>query len=272
MAQRDLIEQEYRRHHEQRRGWGFVFCGPDRIPLFRDWVGGPGLRVLDLGCRDGALAGAFLPGNRVVGVDVDRVALGRASRLGIETVWADLDQPLPFEDACFDVVVIAEVLEHLRFPEQALSEARRVLVPGGTLVGSVPNCYRLKSRLRFLLGRPPENDPTLLRMFRPADLTEALAGFADVELRLVAGRLVRVNARLFANDIVFRARAPERAASGRPPLPGKRPAGRSRIAAGLHAPLRAVATGALVVIALLVLLLVALPEELGDWPYNALGH
>ena len=215
-VQPELVEREYRGHHEQRGRSGFVFCGPDRIPLFRQWVGGPGLRLLDLGCRDGALTSAYLDGNRVVGVDIDRVALGRARGLGIETVWADLDQPLPFENATFDMVVIAEVLEHLRFPEQLLSEASRVLVPGGTLIGSVPNCYRLKSRFRFLLGRPPENDPTLLRMFRPADLTDALVGFEQVEVRFLAGRLVRLNRRLFANDIAFRARTPDQVARHRP--------------------------------------------------------
>jgi SAM-dependent methyltransferase len=211
MVQPELIEREYRGHHEQRGRAGFVFCEPDRVPLFRQWVGGPGLRVLDLGCRDGALTSAYLDGNQVVGVDIDRAALDRADELGIDTVWADLGQPLPFEVESFDVVVIAEVLEHLPFPEQLLSEARRVLVPGGTLVGSVPNCYRLKSRLRFLLGQPPENDPTLLRMFRPTDLTEALAGFEQLEVRLIAGRLVRLNERLFANDITFRAQTPARA-------------------------------------------------------------
>jgi SAM-dependent methyltransferase len=208
VVQPEVVEREYRGHHERRDRSGFVFCGPDRIPLFRQWLSRPGLQVLDLGCRDGALTSAYLDGNRVVGVDIDRAALAHADELGIETVWADLDQPLPFEDDSFDVVVVAEVLEHLRFPEQLLSEARRVLVPGGTLIGSVPNCYRLKSRLRFLLGRPPENDPTMLRMFRPTDLTDALAGFEQLEIKLVAGRLLRLNERLFANDITFRARTP----------------------------------------------------------------
>jgi SAM-dependent methyltransferase len=208
VVQPELVEREYRGHHEQRDRSGFVFCGPDRIPVFQQWLSRPGLQVLDLGCRDGALTSAYLDGNRVVGVDIDRAALAHADELGIETVWADLDQPLPFEDDSFDVVVAAEVLEHLRFPEQLLSEARRVLVPGGTLIGSVPNCYRLKSRLRFLLGRPPENDPTMLRMFRPTDLTDALAGFEQLEIKLVAGRLLRLNKRLFANDITFRARTP----------------------------------------------------------------
>ena len=45
-------------------------------------------------------------------------------------------------------------------------------------------------------------------MFRPTDLTDALAGFEQLEVRLIAGRLVRLNGRLFANDITFRARTP----------------------------------------------------------------
>lgn len=185
-----------------------MFCAPDRIPLFRDWIRGPGLRILDLGCRDGALAVAYLGGNAVVGVDVDRVALARAGQRGLETVWADLDEQLPFEDESFDVVVAAEVLEHLRLPDRALAEARRVLRPGGLLVGSVPNCFRLKTRLRFLLGHQPESDPTLLHLFKPERVAELLEPFDDVEVRCIAGRLVRVNGPLFGNDIAFRARKP----------------------------------------------------------------
>jgi len=85
-----------------------------------------------------------------------------------------------------------------------------VLRPGGAFLGSVPNTYRLKSRLRFLLGRPPEfaDDPTHLHMFSGADVRELLSGFEELELRYVAGRLTPLWPRLFANDIVFRARKP----------------------------------------------------------------
>jgi SAM-dependent methyltransferase len=207
---RETIERAYRRHHATSRDEGFVYCGPDRIPLFREWIGGPGLRVLDLGCRDGALTAEYLHGNDVVGVDVDRSALARAGNRGIETTWADLDDPLPFEDESFDVVVTAEVLEHLRLPDVMLAEARRVLRPDGLLVGSVPNCFRLKTRLRFLFGHQPESDPTLLHLFDPAAVGRLLEPFDDVEIRCIAGRLVRLNGRLFANDIVFRALKPAR--------------------------------------------------------------
>jgi SAM-dependent methyltransferase len=206
----ERLEAEYRRHHEERRSPDFVFAGPERAALFRELVGGPGRRVADLGCRYGALTRAYVEGNDVVGVDVDREALAAAAALGIETLWADLDEPLPFDDESFDVAVCGEVLEHLRFPDRLLDEARRVLRPGGVLVGSVPNSYRLKSRLRFLLGRPPEfaDDPTHLHMFSPADVRALLAGWEEPRLQFVAGRLTRWHPRLFANDIVFSARKP----------------------------------------------------------------
>ncbi|HEX3455893.1 MAG TPA: class I SAM-dependent methyltransferase [Gaiellaceae bacterium] len=207
-AGQEALERAYRRHHETSRGDGFVFCAPDRIPLFRAWIAGSGLQILDLGCRDGALSTAYLEGNQVIGVDVDRAALAKAEERGLETAWADVDEPLPFPNESFDVVVTAEVLEHLRLPERALAEAMRVLRPGGLLVGSVPNCFRLKSRLRFLLGQPPENDPTLLHLFEPRAVSRLLDAFEDVEIRCIAGRLVRLNGPLFANDIAFRARKP----------------------------------------------------------------
>ena len=159
--------------------------------------------MLDLGCRYGALTRSYLAGNDVVGVDVDRDALAEAAKLGIETHWANVDEPLPFADESFDAVVAGELLEHVRDPQQLVAEARRLLRPGGTFVASVPNAFRLKNRLRFLLGRKPEDDPTHLHMFSPAEVGALLRGFRDPQLHFIAGRLVRLHPRLFANDIVF---------------------------------------------------------------------
>jgi SAM-dependent methyltransferase len=207
-SQLERLETIYRLHHEARRPSEFVFCEPERSPLFRAWIG-RGKRVLDLGCRFGALTRAYLDGNEVVGVDIDRRALDEAAKLGIEPLWADAAKPLPLPDESFDVVVAGELFEHLPVPEWTVAETRRVLRPGGILVGSVPNAYRLKSRLSFLLGRLPDNDPTHLHLFSPADLRGLLAGFVEPELRFVAGRLTPLHPRLFAQDICFRARKPK---------------------------------------------------------------
>jgi SAM-dependent methyltransferase len=199
----DELSERYAEHNRNERGAGFVFAGPEREALFKRYVGGPGRRVLDLGCRDGALTRVYLDGNDVIGVDADREALAAAAGLGIETHWADLDRPLDFPDAGFDVVVAGELLEHLRDPQRLVGEVRRVLRPGGTFVASVPNAYRLKRRVLFLFGRPPDDDPTHLQMFSPAGVRALLDGFDKPQLHFVAGRLVPLHARLFANDIVF---------------------------------------------------------------------
>ena len=204
----EQLSERYAEHNRTERGRGFVFAGAEREELFRRYVGGPGMRVLDLGCRDGALTEAYAAGNDVVGVDADKDALAEAARRGIETYWADLDQPLEFENESFDVIVAGELLEHLRDPRRLVAEVRRVLRPGGTFVASVPNAYRLKGRLRFLAGRAPETDPTHLQMFSPSDVQRLLDGFDDRHVHYIAGRLVPLHARLFANDIVFSGRKP----------------------------------------------------------------
>jgi ribosomal protein L11 methylase PrmA len=76
------LGERYEEHHREQRDEGdFVFV-PERIPLFQEAIG-RGRRVLDLGCRSGALTRHFLDGNEVVGLDVDRAALEKAAALGI---------------------------------------------------------------------------------------------------------------------------------------------------------------------------------------------
>ena len=203
MSELEQLSERYGEHHRSSRSQDFVFAGTERVELFRRYVGGPGRRVLDLGCRYGALTRAYAEGNDVVGVDVDRDALAEAAKLGIETRWADVDEPLPFADESFDVVVAGELLEHVRDPQRLVAEARRVLRADGSFVGSVPNAFRLKNRLRFLLGRKPEDDPTHLHMFSPAEVRALLLHFEEPRIHFIAGRFVRLHPRLLANDIVF---------------------------------------------------------------------
>src|SRR5262245_14958872 len=115
----------------------------------------------------------------------------RRSRQGGLTLWADLDEPVVFDDGCFNAVVAGEVVEHVRCPELMLTEARRLLVPGGNAVGSLPNCFRLKSRLRFVVGRPlePADEATCLKRVRPADYRAFALG-----LRAARGSLRRGSA------------------------------------------------------------------------------
>jgi methionine biosynthesis protein MetW len=109
--------------------------------------------VLDLGCGDGRLAEQLAElGADVTGVDL-HAADGVKDRVH-RFVQADLDRGLPEElDGSYDLVVAADVLEHVRHPEQLLGQMGDRIAPGGALLLSVPNFGHWYPRARVLLGR-----------------------------------------------------------------------------------------------------------------------
>lgn len=91
-------------------------------------------RVYDLGCgtrpyEDDIIAA----GATYVGVDWSNTLHGLRAE-----VVADLNRPLPIEDGAADIVVSFQVLEHLSEPLVMLSEALRILKPGGRIFLAVP--------------------------------------------------------------------------------------------------------------------------------------
>ncbi len=111
--------------------------GASLVPMVREHLGGD---VVDLGCGDAPLLGVYGPGSATTTL-VDWPSSVHQSAL--VDVYADLGSGLPFTDACFDAALLSDVLEHVPNPAGLLSEARRVLRPGGVLVGSVPYLYGL---------------------------------------------------------------------------------------------------------------------------------
>jgi SAM-dependent methyltransferase len=102
-----------------------------------------GARWMDLGCAYGYLvAEARAGGFRATGLDVSAYALGRvateAPTVAGSVARAMLER-LPLADESVDVVSAFDVLEHLVDPEPALAEVRRVLRPGGVLIGATPD-------------------------------------------------------------------------------------------------------------------------------------
>lgn len=117
------------------------------------WIGSEPKDILDLGCSDGRLGEVLRSfGHRVVGVDAVEGPGVRERLDGF--VLADLDGGLPgcLRDR-FDVVLAADVLEHLARPGDLLKDLHRVLVPGGTVLVSVPNISHWYGRVRVASGR-----------------------------------------------------------------------------------------------------------------------
>jgi len=205
--------------HQKRGKYDYLYGDEARKGLFVRLIG-KGRSVLEIGCRAGNMTQHYARGNQVVGCDVDRNALKLfEERLGLKGIWLDVDQePLPFPGASFDVVVFAEVMEHLRFPAHALREIARVLKPDGRVVGSVPNAFRFRNRLRFLFGNPYEVDPSHLRSYSVTLVRKQLEPyFGDIEILPVGGHLLgggrtgipvfpwlpdRIKA-IFALDLIF---------------------------------------------------------------------
>jgi ubiquinone/menaquinone biosynthesis C-methylase UbiE len=146
-------------------------------------------RVLDLGCGDGAVASELVAaGARVTGADVSPVAIerARAAHPQIEFETTASDEPLPFEDAAFDVVVCLNVLEHVADTQHFMSEARRVLVPAGLLGVTVPFHAVLKNVLVALRSFERHHDPLepVLRFYTPRSLTQLLEEFGFEQVRV----------------------------------------------------------------------------------------
>jgi len=111
-----------------------------------------GADVLDLGCSDGLLSMQIRSlGHTVTGVDLEEhpQVHGRVDKF----VQANLDFGLPSDlPASVDVVVCADVLEHVRQPEVLLEELAPRLAAGGAVLASIPNFGHWYPRFRTLLG------------------------------------------------------------------------------------------------------------------------
>jgi 2-polyprenyl-3-methyl-5-hydroxy-6-metoxy-1,4-benzoquinol methylase len=210
------LESIYREHHEKRRGEGFLVNGDARGEFLRRTVG-TRKRVLDIGCRDGALTAYYAPGNTVVGIDIDSVALDKAKRdLGIETLHADLNGDWPV-DGGFDDVVACEILEHLYYPDRVLRKIADQLKPGGVLVGSIPHAFSFQSRARLLFANKKGTalqDPTHINHFWGGEFETLMrdAGYEDIALVGIFSKKFRPFSKLFpyglAHSFVFSARKP----------------------------------------------------------------
>jgi SAM-dependent methyltransferase len=110
-------------------------------------------RVLDVGCSDGRF-GQLLEqmGHTVTGVDI-QASPGVEERIS-RFVGADLEDGLEryFEDELFDIVVMADVLEHVRSPGALLRGARALLAPTGSVLVSIPNIGHWYGRFKVGLG------------------------------------------------------------------------------------------------------------------------
>ncbi len=117
----------------------------------------PRQRVLELGCSSGYFS-EYLScelGCRVVGVEIDGDAAQQAAKFCERVIVADLDNDdwlSELQGELFDVLVCADVLEHLKNPVELLANIKPFLHADSIVLASVPNVAHASVRLELLQG------------------------------------------------------------------------------------------------------------------------
>jgi 2-polyprenyl-3-methyl-5-hydroxy-6-metoxy-1,4-benzoquinol methylase len=143
----------------------------------------PGQRVLELGTGPGTVTRILHDkGCKVTGVEMDPDTLATCAPFCDRTLQANLEDPLwwqQLEGEKFEVIICADVLEHLRDPKPLLEKLPVFLMEGGCVLMSLPNASHLTIVASLLGGRFPYQkngllDNTHLKFYGREDLDALL--------------------------------------------------------------------------------------------------
>ena len=162
-----------------------------RLELISRWI--PDIQnktLVDLGCGGGLLSAPLSKkGAIVTGVDLSAASLREAKAHSAESaqyIQSDI-RHVPLPDKMADVVLLADVLDHLADYPVALAEARRILKPGGYVFINTINRNLVSKLLAVTIAEninlvpKGTHDPSMF--IRPSELEEAAtnAGFKVIE-------------------------------------------------------------------------------------------
>ncbi|MDA8742101.1 class I SAM-dependent methyltransferase [bacterium] len=117
---------------------------------------GRDIKILDVGAHSLYLLSSLhaLNFHQLYGIDVDTFIneIDKETKELLHLKVCDLhDASVPFEDNYFDVIVMSEVIEHLFFnPARCLMDLKRTLQPGGKLIITTPNVFRVANTVKML--------------------------------------------------------------------------------------------------------------------------
>ena len=142
----------------------------------------PATRVLEFGCATGYMTEVLKNrlGCTVVGIEIDRDAAALAEQYAERVIVGDaetIDYAAELAGEEFDVVLFADVLEHLKEPGDVLRRVRPFVAENGVVVASIPNIAHASVRLALLGGEFRYRewgllDDTHLRFFTRASIQD----------------------------------------------------------------------------------------------------
>jgi len=171
-------------------GWDFSIILPPIVQALRSIP--PDSAVLDMGCGNGSMLAEIrkLGKWKLCGVDSSESAASMARSQGFDVRLADatVDSAPLFERHSFDLIISAEVIEHVYDPRGFLRHAHTLLRPHGRLLLTTPYHGYLKNLLIAILGKSDSHFNPLwdcghIKFWSRATLSAALAetGFHRIE-------------------------------------------------------------------------------------------
>lgn len=110
--------------------------------------------VLDVGCGTGALGEKLKQkGCKIDGVEYSKESADIAKTKIDEVFICNIETDIPQTKKKYDVLIFADVLEHLRNPEKVLKNFLSLLKKEGSVIISLPNIANWSIRIKLLFGR-----------------------------------------------------------------------------------------------------------------------
>ncbi len=206
---KEQISRLYKKHNRS-RSQGYVYGSKQRFQPMVDYLDSivkPDHKILDLGCRDCALVEKYIhliDKENFFGVDIDEIALEVARGNGFNVTHDEINAFLSNHTNKYNVVIISEVLEHLADPLHTIKLLSKVLTENGYVLITVPNAFRLKNRLKFIMGKAFEEDYTHLRWYNEEILNHYFEShqFKLIHFDYINSNYLYLNKKLFANNIL----------------------------------------------------------------------
>lgn len=112
-----------------------------------------GSRLLDVGCYTAEIYDCLPKDIEYYGLDFDDEALKIASSKGAKVEKIRFDEEEIKLNNRFDIIIVAEILEHLKNPQELLKQLEALLDKNGIIIISLPNECTLFHRIMCFLGR-----------------------------------------------------------------------------------------------------------------------
>jgi len=174
---------------------------------------GQNKKVLDVGCSEGILSKRLKQnGCDVVGIEIDQEAAQKAESFCDELILGDVESIHLNKDYenYFDIIIFADILEHLKDPLEVLKRFKNYLNDDGYIIISIPNIANWKMRLQLLFGHFDYREYGILdnghlRFFNENSSKKMIkdAGFVISEFDLTVGDIHRFSKMFHSIGIIW---------------------------------------------------------------------